>query len=97
VFLLHELPAEVRARILAEMARVVRPGGLVVVADSLQLKDAPELKDELHAFPDRFHEPYYPSYIQDDLAERVREASLQVSEEKLAFLTKVVVARRPAS
>ena len=97
VYLLHELPVEVRARILAEMARVVRPGGLVVVADSLQLGDAPELQRELHAFPDRFHEPYYPSYIRDDLAARVREASLTVSEEKLAFLTKVVVAHRPMS
>ena len=48
-----------------------------------------------HAFPDRFHEPYYPSYIRDDLAARVREASLEVCEERLAFLTKVVVARRP--
>ncbi|TMB03030.1 MAG: class I SAM-dependent methyltransferase [Deltaproteobacteria bacterium] len=97
VFLLHELPPEVRARILAEMTRVVRPGGLVVVADSLQLRDAPELHHELHAFPDRFHEPYYPSYIRDDLAGRVREASLEVCEERLAFLTKVVVARRPVS
>ncbi|MFL5311708.1 MAG: class I SAM-dependent methyltransferase [Myxococcales bacterium] len=97
VFLLHELPGEVGARILAEMARVVRPGGLVVVADSLQLRDAPELHRELHAFPDRFHEPYYPSYIRDDLAARVREAALEVCEERLAFLTKVVVARRPLS
>ena len=97
VFLLHEMPADVRARVLAEMARVVRPGGLVVVADSLQLGDAPELHRELNAFPDRFHEPYYLSYIRDDLAVRVREAGLSVSEEKLAFLTKVVVARRPRS
>src|SRR5438552_11224711 len=50
VFLLHELPAEFRARILGELARVVRPGGLAVVADSLQLSDAPELHRELHAF-----------------------------------------------
>ena len=92
--LFRSLPAEVRGRILGEMARVVRPGGLVVVADSLQLGDAPELHRELHAFPDRFHEPYYPSYIRDDLATRVREASLEVCEERLAFLTKVVVARR---
>jgi ubiquinone/menaquinone biosynthesis C-methylase UbiE len=97
VFMLHEMPADVRARVLAEMARVVRPGGLVVVADSLQLDDAPELHRELHAFPDRFHEPYYLSYIRDDLAARVREVGLAVSEEKLAFLTKVVVARRPMS
>jgi ubiquinone/menaquinone biosynthesis C-methylase UbiE len=97
LFLLHELPAEVRARVLAEMARVVRPGGLVVVADSLQLRDAPELKSELNGFPDRFHEPYYHSYIGDDLAARLRDASLVVDEEKLAFLTKLVVAHRPVS
>ena len=36
VYLMHELPPEVRTRILAEIARVVRPDGLVVVADSLQ-------------------------------------------------------------
>jgi ubiquinone/menaquinone biosynthesis C-methylase UbiE len=97
VYLLHELPPEVRGRILAEMARVVRPGGLAVVGDSLQLDDAPELHRELHAFPDRFHEPYYPSYIRDDLADRVRAAGFEVSTERLAFLTKIVVARRPSS
>jgi ubiquinone/menaquinone biosynthesis C-methylase UbiE len=97
VFMLHELPENVREHVLSEMARVVRPGGLAVVADSLQLHDAPELHRELHAFPDRFHEPYYHSYIRDDLAARVRDASLEVCGEKLAFLTKVVVARRPVS
>src|SRR5207249_3828295 len=34
VFLLHELPRSVRRRVLAELHRVVRPGGLVVVEDS---------------------------------------------------------------
>src|SRR5438309_5644154 len=97
VYLMHELPPGIRTRILAEMARVVRPGGLVVVADRLQLKDAPELHHELHAFPDRFHEPYYPSYLRAVLAARVREAPPEVCEERLAFLTKVVVARRPVS
>ena len=94
---MHELPADVRARILTETARVVRPGGLVVVADSLQLRDAPELERELRAFPDRFHEPYYLGYVGDDLGARVEEAGLTVCEERLAFLTKVVVARRPMS
>jgi SAM-dependent methyltransferase len=58
VYLLHEVPADVRARVLAEMARVVRPGGLVVVADSIQLADAADLEREILAFPSRFHEPY---------------------------------------
>ena len=94
VFLLHELPTDVRARIVAEMARVVRPGGLVVLADSLQLADAPELEAELRAFPEAFHEPYYLSYLRDDLAARMREANLEVIEEGAHFLTKVVAARK---
>ena len=95
IFLLHEVPGDVRARVLAEMARVVRPGGLVVVADSIQLADAPELATEILAFPDRFHEPYYVGYVKDDLAARVRAAGLHVLDERLGFLTKVVTAERP--
>ena len=93
--MLHEVPADVRARVLSEMARVVRPGGLVVVADSIQLADAPELKREILGFPNRFHEPYYLAYVNDDLAARVEDAGLRVTNTKLAFLTKIVTAEKP--
>ena len=96
VYLLHEVPPEVRTRVLAEMRRVVRPGGLVVVADSIQLGDAPELEREILAFPARFHEPYYTSYVKDDLGARVGEAGLRVTGSQLAFLTKLVTAAKPA-
>jgi ubiquinone/menaquinone biosynthesis C-methylase UbiE len=92
IYLLHEVPAEVRVRILREMARVVRPSGLVVVADSIQLADAPELEREILAFPARFHEPYYTSYVKDDLGRRVAEAGLDVTGSQVAFLTKLVTA-----
>jgi ubiquinone/menaquinone biosynthesis C-methylase UbiE len=95
VYLLHEVPAEVRARVLGEMARVVRPGGLLVVADSIQLADAKELEREILAFPSRFHEPYYMSYVKDDLAARVAGAGLRVIRSQLAFLTKLVTAEKP--
>jgi ubiquinone/menaquinone biosynthesis C-methylase UbiE len=95
VFIFHELPGEVRADVIAEMARVVRPGGLLVLADSVQDCDSPELKGELRNFPARFHEPYYLSYVKDDLARRARDAGLEVVEERAAFVTKVVVARKP--
>jgi ubiquinone/menaquinone biosynthesis C-methylase UbiE len=94
LYLLHEVPPAVRARVLQEMARVVRPGGLVVVADSIQLNDAPELEREILAFPSRFHEPYYMSYVKDDLAARVSEAGLDVKSSRLAFLTKLVEAEK---
>jgi ubiquinone/menaquinone biosynthesis C-methylase UbiE len=95
VFLLHEVPGDVRARVLGEMARVVRPGGLVVVADSVQLADAPELRGEILGFPARFHEPYYLGYVKDDLARRLETAGLKVLDQRLAFLTKVVTAEKP--
>jgi ubiquinone/menaquinone biosynthesis C-methylase UbiE len=86
----------VRSRVLKEMARVVRPGGLLVVADSVQLADAPELRREILAFPARFHEPYYKSYVEGDLAKLVTDAGVQVTSTKLAFLTKIVAATRPS-
>ena len=94
LYLLHEVPRDVRARVLAEMFRVVRPGGLVVVADSLQFHDAPELTRELRAFPERFHEPYYEEYARQDLGALVSAAGFAVRETALAFLTKIVVAEK---
>ena len=94
LYLLHEVPRDVRARVLAEMFRVVRPGGLVVVADSLQFHDAPELTRELRAFPERFHEPYYEEYAGQDLGGLVSAAGFTVRETTLAFLTKIVVAEK---
>lgn len=94
MYLLHEVPEDVSARVLAEMARVVRPGGLVVVADSIQLADAPELEREILGFPARFHEPYYGGYVKGDLAKRLTAAGLEVTGTKLAFLTKIVSARK---
>lgn len=94
LYLFHELPADVRTRVLAEMVRVLRPGGLLVLGDSLQILDAPELEPELRAFPARYHEPYYLSYLQDDLAGRARAAGLRVESVASHFLTKVVVARK---
>src|SRR4051812_22748317 len=95
LYLLHEVPRDVRTRVLGEMHRVVRPGGLAVVADSLQFRDAPELTRELRAFPERFHEPYYEEYAAQDIGEMVSSAGFSVRETSLAFLTKVVVAEKP--
>lgn len=66
VYLFHELPREVRARAAAEMARVLAPGGTVVLTDSIQRGDRPGLDDSLGNF-EGFNEPYYRDYLADEL------------------------------
>ena len=67
IFLFHELPAPVRRRVAHEMARVLKPGGLLVFLDSAQYGDVPGWDGALESFPHRFHEPYYRNYLEDDL------------------------------
>ena len=66
VYLFHELPRHVRAKAAAEMARVVAPGGVVVLTDSLQKGDRPALDAGLPGFT-RLNEPFYVDYVNDDL------------------------------
>jgi ubiquinone/menaquinone biosynthesis C-methylase UbiE len=97
VYLYHELPAEVRRRVTAEIARVLRPGGLFIFVDSLQWGDAADYDGLLEAFPQRFHEPYYLSYLEDRLTGAdgmFAGAGLQPSDAFPAFLSKVVVCRK---
>lgn len=97
VYLFHELPRNARRRVLAEMRRVLRPGGCLVIEDSLQPKDAGELGIFLDRFPEDMHEPFYRDYLRDDLAEALAEAGFEVHGTERAFLSKVVSARRPWS
>lgn len=94
IFLFHELPPEVRRRVAAEMARILKPGGLLVFVDSLQMGDRPGWDGLLEAFPVRFHEPYFHHYTSDDLDALFNEAGLEVQNQSLAFLSKVMVRKR---
>jgi len=95
VYLLHEMPRRVRRRAVAEMARVLRPGGLLVLEDSAQLAEASDLSFFLRAFTELMHEPYYRDYLRDDLADLLAEAGLEGASTERAWLSKVVQARKP--
>ena len=90
-YLLHEVPRAEHPRIAAEFARVLRPGGRLIVVDSLQLGDAPDKDGLLETFPYAFHEPYYADYARSDLVALFRDAGLHHVSSDLAFLSKVMV------
>jgi ubiquinone/menaquinone biosynthesis C-methylase UbiE len=94
VFLYHELPPDVRVRVTAEMARVLKPGGLLIFIDSLQIGDKPNWDGLLEAFPVRFHEPYYRHYVIDDLETHFRAAGLAPVSTTNVFLSKLMVRRK---
>lgn len=90
IFLFHELPPEVRRRVAGEMARVLKPGGLLVFIDSLQMGDRPAWDGLLEAFPVRFHEPYFRHYAIDDLDALFSSLGLEAQSSDLAFMSKVM-------
>ncbi|MEM8552277.1 MAG: class I SAM-dependent methyltransferase, partial [Pseudomonadota bacterium] len=94
IYLFHELPPKIRAAVAAEFARVVRPGGTVVIVDSLQTGDTPELDGLLELFPQMFHEPYYRSYLTTDFASLFQSAGLTLEASWPAFVSKVFVFRK---
>jgi SAM-dependent methyltransferase len=94
VFLFHELPPRVRGPVAAEIARVLRPGGLLAFADSIQPADNPDLARLLEAFPAYFHEPYYTDYGRTDLAALFAAAGLRPVAAEQAFLTRAVLYRK---
>lgn len=93
-FLYHELPPLVRRRVTAEIARVLKPGGLFVFVDSMQLGDKPGWDGLVEVFPARFHEPFYRHYAIDDLDALFATAGLEPQANWLAFLSKVMVRRK---
>lgn len=94
VFLFHELPPAVRARAAAEMARVTRPGGRILLLDSLQRGDRPGWDGLLDLFPHAFHEPYFRSYAEADLESLFVAHGCVPVGRSMAFLAKALVFRK---
>src|SRR5689334_19418209 len=63
IFTFQELPPDGRRLAMGEFARVLKPGGRLVLVDSLQRGDVPDYDGLLELFPLSFREPYYTSYI----------------------------------
>ena len=89
IYLFHELPPVVRRAVVDEIRRVLKPGGTLILADSLQTGDEPAYDAVLDYFPIAFHEPYYASYLAEDL-DRLFSPGFTPEERSLAYFSKVL-------
>ena len=95
IFMFHELPPPVRRAVFAELARVLKRGGRLVILDSLQLGDEPDYDGMLELFPQNYHEPYYAGYIREDFRALASSCGLVHVRDVNAFVSKVMVFDRP--
>src|SRR5262249_10326695 len=91
IFTFHELPPKVRRGVFGEFARVLKPGGRLIVVDSLQLGDEPDYDGMLELFPQNYHEPYYVSYLSEDFGAIPAACGLAHVRDVNAFVSKVMV------
>ncbi len=89
VYLFHELPRTIRENVLKEFIRVLETGGILVIADSIQLNDSPDFIQIMENFHKSFHEPFYCDYIKDDLNSKMQEIGFSNIKSNSFFMTKV--------
>jgi ubiquinone/menaquinone biosynthesis C-methylase UbiE len=95
IFTFHELPPKVRRIVFREFARVLKPGGRLVVVDSLQIGDEPDYDGMLELFPQSYHEPYYAGYLAEDFGAIAGDCGLAHVRDVNAFVSKVMVFDKP--
>ncbi|MYF36597.1 MAG: class I SAM-dependent methyltransferase [Synechococcus sp. SB0678_bin_12] len=95
VFLLHELPRPARANCMKEAFRLLKPGGVLAVLDSVQPKDSPQFKVLSENFRRVYHEPFYGDYMADAIETHLDQAGFAVPTSETHFLARLWLARKP--
>ncbi|GKY98894.1 hypothetical protein MPSEU_000845300 [Mayamaea pseudoterrestris] len=94
VYLFHEIPGPARKNVAREMARVVKPGGIVVLSDSIQTGDRKMYGNSLDAFS-KLNEPHYIGYQRADLPALFTSCGLECHEKYVNLRTKTLSFVKP--
>ncbi|MDG2990060.1 class I SAM-dependent methyltransferase [Candidatus Synechococcus calcipolaris G9] len=95
IFLFHELPAPVRQQVIAEAYRVLQPGGMFILCDSIQVADFPGQRVMMDNFANLYHEPFYRNYIEDDISQRLTDDGFELLGVEYHFMSKYWIVRKP--
>jgi demethylmenaquinone methyltransferase/2-methoxy-6-polyprenyl-1,4-benzoquinol methylase len=80
-YALHDMPASFRGKVLAEMVRVTRSGGTIMVIDYV-LPRWLIIRKIAYAFINSFESKYYPDFIKNDLPALMEKAGIRIEEER---------------
>ena len=93
MYTFHELPPSARANFAKEMSRLAKKGGLIVFTDSIQKGDRPVLDDSIGAFKE-FNEPFYGTYIEEDVGKLFEQEGVERVEKWLLSVTKTLTFKK---
>ena len=94
IFLYHELPLDVRRKLIEENLRVLKSGGIFGYVDSIQKGDRPEFDFFLTEFPKNFHEPFYINYISHSMESLVATYPVRSLQRGIGLLSKFEIASK---
>lgn len=88
-FLFHEVPLEIRKKILKEMHRVLRNKGAIVLLDSMQKEDFSALKLPTDLSPYQ-ESSFWLDYLTNSLEGMIDFAGFELDHKNLVFFSKVL-------
>lgn len=95
IWLFHELPAEVTRRVISEISRVLKPGGLFIFLDAKQRHDESDYDVSIaNNFCAYFAEPYFNEWVALDLEACLSDAGLRQERRNVAHTSALIVGRK---